>query len=244
MTENNEKKRRSRRSKLTIERDVLDAVSSLIEEMGFANITLTAVAQRAKIEPAVFYRRYANLEELFEQYTHKYDYWLGNLAEMIPAGLNDEEVFKWLMRNLIQALYKNRGMQQLLIWELSDNNPVTRRTANLREMLNQSLIKLLEIRFQNSGIDMNVICSLMISGIYYLVLHRDISTFCNVDFATKKGKERFEVSVDKLITILFAELKYQNEKSEIANRLKDEGVSESIIERCLNSNPPMDTITR
>lgn len=242
MTENNEKKKRNRRSKLTIERDVLEAVSSLIEEMGFANVTLTAVAQRAKIEPTVFYRRYANLEELFDQYTHKYDYWLGNLAEMIPADLSDEEVFKWLMRNLIQALYKNKGMQQLLIWELSDNNPVTRRTANLRELLNQSLIKLLEIRFQNSGIDMNVICALMISGIYYLVLHRDISTFCNVDFSVKKGKERFEESVDKLVTILFAELRYQNEKLELANRLRAEGVSEHIIQKCLNPEMPIDSI--
>lgn len=234
MSENIEKKRRPRRTKVTLERDVLSAVASLIEEVGFANVTLTGVAQRAQIEATVFYRRYANLEELFDQYTHKYDYWLGNLAEMMPAGLNEEDSFKWIMRNLIIALYKNKGMQELLIWELSDDNQVTRRTAGLRELVNTPLIRLMEYTFKDSGLDMNVITALMISGIYYLILHKNRSKFCDVDFSTKKGKERLEVAVDQLAGIVFGELKRQREKLEIANKLRAEGVSEDIIRRCLD----------
>lgn len=63
MSEEKEAKKRFRRTKVAIERDVMLAVGSLIEELGFSNVTLTGVAERAKIEPAVFYRRYANLEE-------------------------------------------------------------------------------------------------------------------------------------------------------------------------------------
>ena len=234
MSENIEKKRRPRRTKVTLERDVLSAVASLIEEVGFANVTLTGVAQRAQIEATVFYRRYANLEELFDQYTHKYDYWLGNLAEMMPSDLNEEDSFKWIMRNLIIALYKNRGMQQLLIWELSDDNHVTRRTTNLRELINTPLIRLMEYSFKDSDIDMNVITALMISGIYYLVLHKNRSKFCDVDFSTKKGRERLEEAVGQLSGIVFGELKRQRERLEIANKLRAEGVSEDIIQRCLN----------
>ena len=73
MAEEEEKKRRNRRTKIAIERDVLMAVGELIEEVGFRNVTLTGVAERAQIEPAVFYRRYATLDELFDRYTHKYD---------------------------------------------------------------------------------------------------------------------------------------------------------------------------
>jgi len=233
MSENTEKKRRVRRTKITIERDVLNAVASLVEEVGFANVTLTGVAQRAQIEATVFYRRYANLEELFDQYTHKYDYWLGNLAEMMPSDLSDEEAFKWILKNLTIALYKNKGMQQLLIWELSHDNQVTRRTSGLRELINEPLIRLLEYRFKDSGIDMNVICAMMISGIYYLILHRNRSKFCDVDFATKKGKDRLESAVEQLASILFGELKRKQEILEIAARLRAEGVSESIINKCM-----------
>ncbi|MEI6754089.1 MAG: TetR/AcrR family transcriptional regulator [Paludibacter sp.] len=232
MQEIPEKKRRNRRSKQTIEREVLNAVSSLIEEVGFANVTLTGVAQRAQIEATVFYRRYANLEELFDQYTRKYDYWLGNLAELMPTDLNDEESFKWILQNLIIALYKNKGMQELLIWELSNNNAVTRRTATLRELVNEPLIRLLEYRFKDSGIDMNVICALIISGIYYLILHRNISRFCDVDFSTKKGKDRLNSAVNQLVSILFSELKRQQQLLEIADKLRAEGISEDIINKC------------
>lgn len=234
MSDNTEKKRRARRTKTTIERDVLNAVSSLIEEVGFANVTLTGVAQRAQIEATVFYRRYANLEELFDQYTRKYDYWLGNLAEMMPNDLTHEESLRWILKNLIVALYKNKGMQELLIWELSDDNPVTRRTAGLRESINEPLIRLLEHCFEGSGLDMNVICAMIISGIYYLILHRNRSKFCDVDFSTKKGKVRLQEAVDHLITVLFAELKRQHEMKHIADKFRAEGVSEDIINKCLN----------
>ncbi len=233
MSEKIQKPRRQRRTKANIEKDVLTAVTSMIEEVGFANVTLTGIAQRAKIEATVFYRRYANLEELFDEYTHKYDYWFGGLAEMMPTDLSDEDKFKWLLRSLTQALYKNRIMQQLLIWELSDDNAVTRRTANLRERVNESLIRLLESCFHNSGMDVNVICALMISGIYYLILHRNMSRFCDVDFSTKKGRERLENALEQVITVLFGELRKQNEKLEIAKKLRAEGVSEDIIQRCI-----------
>lgn len=233
MSEENEKKRRTRRTQQAIERDVLKAVEELIEEVGFNNVTLTGVAERAQIEPAVFYRRYANLEELFDHYTHKYDYWLANLAGQMPGNLNEEETLKWVMQNLIQALWNNKGMQQLLIWELSDDNPITRRTAGLREMINDSLIQLLEYKFKDCQIDINPIAATIISGIYYLILHRKRSSFCRVNFNTRSGKERLKTGIDQLATLLFDFANQQAENHLIANRLRAEGVSEEIIAKCV-----------
>ena len=235
MSEENETKRRSRRTKIAIERDVLQAVGALIEEVGFNNVTLTGVAERARIEPAVFYRRYAILDELFDRYTHKYDYWLGGIAESMPKNLTEEESFKWIMQNLIQALLKNKGMQQLLIWELSDDNPITRRTARLREMLNEPLVRLLEYKFSGTNLDINVISAMIISGIYYLILHRKRSLFCDVDFNTKKGKERLKIATDQITSILFAQIQKASELNLIAEKLRAEGVSEEIIRKCVLS---------
>lgn len=203
--------RRPRRSKAVIELAVMDAVHSLIEEVGFNKVTLTAIAARAEIEPTVFYRRYTNLDELFDIYTHKYDYWLAGITELMPEDLSDEESMKWILLNLIRALHKNRGMQQMLIWELSDDNPVTRRTASLREKINEELIRALEQKFNATGVDMSVLAALMISGIYYLILHRNMSTFCNVDFASKSGRDRLEKTVEQLVSILFATIRSQQQ---------------------------------
>jgi len=228
-----EKKRRNRRTQLAIERDVLKAVEELIEEVGFRNVTLTGVADRAQIEPAVFYRRYANLDELFDRYTQKYDYWLANLAEQMPKNLNEEETLKWVIQNLLQAVWKSKGMQQLLIWELSDDNATTRRTARLREMVNEPLIQMLEYKFKDSGLDINVIAATLISGIYYLILHRKRSSFCAVDFNTQIGKERLKNGIDQLTTLLFSCAGKQMESVIIANRLREAGVSDEIIAQCV-----------
>ncbi len=203
--------RKKRRTKQVIELAVMDAVHSLIEEVGFNNVTLTGIAARAQIEPTVFYRRYSNLDELFDVYSHKYDYWLAGIAELMPPDLSDEDSMKWILLNLTRALHKNRGMQQMLIWELSDDNPVTRRTATLREKINEALICELEKRFENTGVDLSVMAALLISGIYYLILHRNMSTFCNVDFSSKSGRERLEKTIDQLVSILFATMRSQQE---------------------------------
>jgi hypothetical protein len=102
-------------------------------------------------------------------------------------------------------------MQQMLIWELSDDNPVTRRTASLREKINEELIRALEQKFNATGVDMSVLAALMISGIYYLILHRNMSTFCNVDFASKSGRDRLEKTVEQLVSILFATIRSQQQ---------------------------------
>jgi len=231
--ENIKKPRRQRRTKVALEKDVLNAVTSLIEEVGFANVTLTAVAQKAKIEASVFYRRYDNLDELFEEYTRRYDYWFSGITELMPTDLSDEDSIKWVLRTLTQALYRNKVMQRLLVWELSDENNVTIRTANLREKVNESLIKLLESKFEGSGFDMSVLVSLMISGVYYLILHKNISNFCGVDFNSRSGKNRLEETLDKLVSLIFAEIKQKQGLKEIADKLRAEGVSEEVIQKCL-----------
>jgi len=232
MSEDLEKKKRYRRTKAAIERDVMQAVDSLIEEVGYRNLTLTAVANKAKIEPAVFYRRFANLEELFDVYTRKYDYWLGTILASMPTDLKEEESLHWILQTLIQSLLKNKGMQQLLIWELSDDNLTTRRTAQLRESINEPLIRLLEHKFKGSSLDINVISAVIISGIYYLILHRKRSHFCDVDYNSRTGKDRFKEGVRQLTNLLFEKLKEEERIESIKNKLRAEGVSEDIIAKC------------
>lgn len=233
MSENIKGDKRVRRTKIAIERDVLQAVDTLIEEVGFSNITLTGVAERAKIEPAVFYRRYANLGELFDKYTHKYDYWFGDILGSMPKNISEEEGFQWVLEKLIHSLYNNKGMQQLLKWELTEDNQITRRTARLRESINEPLIQLLEKKFEGSGLDIKVISANVIAGIYYLILHRKRSTFCRADFGSRAGKQMLSNGVRQITDLLFEHLKNQQKLQQIAVKLRAEGVSEEIISKCV-----------
>ena len=54
MSEEKVEKKRFRRTKIAIERDVLQAVGSLIEELGFSNVTLTGVARGRRLSLRFF----------------------------------------------------------------------------------------------------------------------------------------------------------------------------------------------
>ena len=53
-----ETRKRKQRTKKDIDESINNAAIQLIEEKGFQNIAVTAIMQRAKIEPVVFYNRY------------------------------------------------------------------------------------------------------------------------------------------------------------------------------------------
>lgn len=62
----NEKKktRKARRTKADIEKAINEAARSTIMEKGFAQTTILDIIKKAKIEPATFYKRYKNLENV------------------------------------------------------------------------------------------------------------------------------------------------------------------------------------
>ena len=70
----NEKKktRKARRTKADIEKAINEAARSTIMEKGFAQTTILDIIKKAKIEPATFYKRYKNLEDFYNNFTHQF----------------------------------------------------------------------------------------------------------------------------------------------------------------------------
>ena len=77
-TMNDTKTRRPRRSKADIEAAIQRAAIAQIKKKGFSLALVTDIVKRAKIEPIVFYNRYKNLDEFYDKFVKKYDYWLSN----------------------------------------------------------------------------------------------------------------------------------------------------------------------
>lgn len=200
-----QKNRRKRRTKADIEKSINDATIQLIREKGFAGVTVTGITQLAKIEPAVFYNRYDDLEQYLSEFVKSYDYWFSEVAEKSKAIEDPKQRYKSLVRNLFISLKENKIMQELLKWELSTNNETSQRTARLREFHTLPLIHSFEKLFKDSAKDFGAITALIVSGLYYLILHNDVSEFGGIDINNAKGEERILSSVDYLSDILFSE---------------------------------------
>lgn len=207
------KPRRPRRTKEDIEKSINDAAVDLIGRKGFSGVQLSDITRQADIEPVVFYNRYKNLDDFYDEFVKKYDYWVaeGIKRRDTPDGetMPTEDYCKTVLKGLISDLRDDKIMREILRWEISNANPVTERTAMLREMLNMQLVFKFKKLFRegDSSIDIAVLSALMIGGIYYLFLHRDRSTFCGLDLNDPGDIERMHKTVDAIVDLAFSTLK-------------------------------------
>lgn len=196
-------KRRKRRTKADIEKSINDATIQLIQEKGFAGVTVTGIAQLAKIEPVVFYNRYDNLEQYLSEFVKQYDYWFSEVADRTKNETSPKEHYQALVKSLFVSLKKNKIMQELLKWELSTCNETSRRTAGLREFHTLPLVRYFEKIIDNPAKDVGAASALIVGGIYYLILHNNLSEFGGIDIDTEDGEKRILSFIDYITETLF-----------------------------------------
>lgn len=128
------KERRKRRSTKDIEESIINAATRFIETEGFSNLTVTSIMRQAEIEPVQFYNRYDDLNKFIDEYVKKYDYWFSDIVKSQKQYSNDKALYMNILVGLFQSLSENKIMQELLKWELANNNETSQRTAQLREL--------------------------------------------------------------------------------------------------------------
>ncbi len=217
--------RRKRRSNKEIEDTIIEVATQSIIEKGFNGITATGIMQKASIEPVQFYRRYNDLNGFIDEYVKRFDYWFSDVAKSYSNINDDKEQYKKIICGLLDSLLDNKIMQQLLVWELTEHNPTSRRTAQLRELHTLPLCSKYSKIFEESDIDVVAISAFLIGGIYYLVLHKDLSTFSGIDLNKKGDKERLYKAINQLSEILFSSIYPSKETVEIARKMKADNIS-------------------
>lgn len=197
------KERRKRRSTKDIEESIINAATRFIETEGFSNLTVTSIMRQAEIEPVQFYNRYDDLNKFIDEYVKKYDYWFSDIVKSQKQYSNDKALYMNILVGLFQSLSENKIMQELLKWELANNNETSQRTAQLRELHTLHLCQKFSNIFSNTDIDIVTISALIIGGIYYLILHDKLSTFSGIDLKKESDKQKVIKAISKLSDILF-----------------------------------------
>lgn len=230
---NEVKTRRPRRSKADIEEAINKAVVAQIKKKGFSMALVTDIVKRAKIEPIVFYNRYKNLDEFYDEFVKNYDYWLSDLIREKADSLGTRDGYQELLWRLLSNLLDDQIMLELLRWEVADGNHITERTSRLRELHSLELIDRYKSLFEEYDLDVPALTALVVGGIFFITLHKDRSSFGGVDINTPEGKERLKKAFASFADMLFCQLECEKDKARIAENLRAEGVSEEIIERCV-----------
>ena len=201
---NDGKRVRIRRTKATIIEDIRKAAVESVLKRGFSGSLVSEIIKKAKIEPVVFYNRYQNLEEFFSEFVKGYDYWFSDVAKEANNQETPHDQFIALIEGLQECMIEKSVMQELIRWEIAEGNDITKRTASIREMFTLPLAEKYDDLFKNSGIDFVAIATIIVSGLYYLYLHKDRSTFCNIDMNTEEGRNRVNQAIKFLSELLFS----------------------------------------
>lgn len=231
---NDTKTRRPRRSKADIEAAIQRAAIAQIKKKGFSLALVTDIVKRAKIEPIVFYNRYKNLDEFYDKFVKKYDYWLSNIVHGLADELDTTDSYADIMTQLLDNLLNDGIMTELLRWEVSEGTHITERTARLREMDVTDLIAKYSSEKKQS-IDLVAISALIVGGIYFMVLHKDRSTFAGIDLNSTEGRRRIEHAFRHIARMISAEAESGQKQMILAENMRREGLSEEAIQRCLNA---------
>mgnify|MGYP000677290881 FL=1 len=201
---NDGKRVRIRRTKATIIEDIRKAAVESVLKRGFSGSLVSEIIKKAKIEPVVFYNRYQNLEEFFSEFVKGYDYWFSDVAKEANKQETPHDQFIALIEGLQECMIEKSVMQELIRWEIAEGNDITKRSASIREMFTLPLAEKYDNLFKNSGIDFVAIATIIVSGLYYLYLHKDRSTFCNIDMNTEEGRNRVNQAIKFLSELLFS----------------------------------------
>lgn len=233
MDEERTKSRRPKRTKAQIDDCINQAAIMEIVEKGFSDAILYGIIKRAKIEPVVFYNRFKSLESFYDEFVKSKDYWFDELLKEIDEPQFSREELSKILVSLVDALDKDSVMLELLRWEVASENPTTRRSAALREFHTLPLAKDYENVFRNTEVDMLSLCALVIGGIYYLELHKNLSPFSGIDLKTEEGKNRIKGALSSFVNILFDLKDEKLRREQVRLRMREKGLSDEVIQYCL-----------
>lgn len=229
------KPRAPRRTQAQLEEDIMNALEELVIKNGFSKILLTDLINQSGIEATVFYRRYGTIDNILAILSKRYDFWINDAIDIKQLNvLGPRDFYASVLKLLYKELKGNLTMQKLLVWELNEDNEETRRTSNIRETMNMSLISYYDQLFQHTNVDIKCATAILISGIYYLVLHRDRSQFCTIDFNSKESDAIINRSIESITELIFRELDKVNMLRGVIERMRDGGIEDGKICEFLN----------
>jgi AcrR family transcriptional regulator len=196
------KKQRNRES---TEASIIAAVGSLVEDSGFENLGINAVAAKAGVSKMLIYRYFDSMDGLITAYIRQYDFWI-NYNEPVPDAVELTIFVGDLFRRQALQMRNNNTLRKFYRWELSTFNEHIRR---LREQREEAGIKLVKRAAQLSGVaeeKIAAIATIFSAAISYLTL---LSENCDVYNGIPIQDDRGWLALEECMNEIFACINYK-----------------------------------
>ncbi len=189
---------------------ILDAIGVLLSKSGCQDIGINAIAREAGVSKVLIYRYFGGLSELLHEFAQKSDFWPTTeeqLGRRLPEtkDMSLAEIGTRYLTAHLKDFRKRPATQEIMRWELVQENTLTKELYSVRESRGMELIGYLFDRFQKEapGMDVPAIMGLMHAGISYLVLSsKNANQYAGIDLHSDQGWERLERAIEEMVKII------------------------------------------
>jgi AcrR family transcriptional regulator len=185
---------------------LIEAVGTVIKNEGYTGLTATNISKVAGLSRRLISSYFGSLENLIETYVRGKDYWIaasGDAVDMIKAntGENTRPILDQLLQNQLDYFFNEEEMQKIVLWQISQRTEIMKEVCEERELLSKHFFALSDKELSGKDVDLRAVSSLLVAGIYYLVLHaRSTDTlFCEIDLNTTAGMERIKKAISLIL---------------------------------------------
>lgn len=195
------------RDKEKTKQKLLAAVGKILRTKGYSGLKVSKIAVVAGFDKKLIYEYFGSTEKLIDEYIRSQDYW-SKINEDIDVDFSDggKELSKKAIINQFEHLKKNKELQKIILWGLSESKPILKQIADQREETGELLLKNIDPFLKEKATRFRAIAALLVSGAYYLNLYTvyNASEFCGINLKTDEGRKEIEKAIIDVIDFAYS----------------------------------------
>ncbi len=186
------------------EEKILQSVDFIIHQQGFHKLGINAVAKESGVSKILIYRYFGDFQGLLKSYAEGYGYWNEFSEEL---NVENDDFLKYSQNLLVgqfDHLMNNRGIIEILKWQLLEKNELTK-TIDIKKENARFLsdAKLNVLNPEDADV-FELFSTLMTSGLYYLAMRSSLTNVNKlVEFNDDDSKEKIRDGIRKITELVY-----------------------------------------
>ncbi|MGA6119870.1 TetR/AcrR family transcriptional regulator [Sphingobacterium anhuiense] len=185
---------------------LIQAVGIVLKQKGYTGLTVSNITAEAGVDRKLVSVYFGSVNNLIETYIKGKNYWdtinesAINLLTTAPET-STRLILENLLLTQLEHFTNDEEMQKVVLWQISENTELMAHVTANREEIYPLLFPKADQELKNQQVDLRAISSILVAGIYYLVLHTKTtnSTFCEIDLTTDQGMGRIKTTIKKIL---------------------------------------------
>ena len=163
------------RSREQTSQRILRALSDLLLEQGFPSVGINAIARAAGCDKVLIYRYFDGMEGLLQEFAAQNDLWwevdeiiTESAAQCADITLND--YLQTLLGRYVEALEARPLTLEIMAWEMSEDNNLTRELQRIRSERGMQLVKRVRQLYDQPTVDIGGTLGVFGAAVNYLII--------------------------------------------------------------------------